>query len=251
MIATLAMYDRPETAAALDRLWDDVRGALGRGGVDAPRALTREGDLAAQWRSPELVLGQTCGMPYRRDLHQHVQLVGTLDHGLEGCPPGYYRSHLVVRAVDPRTEVTAFDGAALAFNEASSQSGWAAVHAHARALDITLRPAVVSGSHRASARAVAEGRADIAAIDAMSWILMRRHDPFTEELRVIGSTAPTPGLPLVTGRHRDAVLIAEAVEDAIAALSPQDRGTLRLRGLVRIPKADYLALPLPPDPAIS
>ena len=53
MIASLPMYDRPETAAANDRLWQGVRERLGQG----PEHLTRGGDLWAQWQSPDLILG--------------------------------------------------------------------------------------------------------------------------------------------------------------------------------------------------
>ncbi len=35
----------------------------------------------------------------------------------------------------------------------------------------------VSGSHRASLRAVAEGRADVATIDAVCWAMAERHEP--------------------------------------------------------------------------
>ncbi|MFN7224061.1 MAG: hypothetical protein ACK4MS_08580, partial [Paracoccaceae bacterium] len=103
MIASLGMYDRPETSAANDALWALIRDALRDRGRDAPQALTR-GEAACwpAWQAPDLVLSQTCGLPFRSRLHDHVTLIGTPDYGVEGCAPGYYRSVLIARSDDPR-----------------------------------------------------------------------------------------------------------------------------------------------------
>ena len=79
------MYDRPELRDAHDRLWATIRGNLGYG----PESLSSPTDMASFWQSDDLLFGQTCGMPYRTFLHDRVQLVGTPDYGIEGCPPGY------------------------------------------------------------------------------------------------------------------------------------------------------------------
>ncbi len=246
MIAALPMYDRPEVAAGNDRLWSLIRDRLRAAGHAAPDRLTRSDDLWPVWESPALVLAQTCGLPYRARLHERVTLVGTPDYGVEGCAPGWYRSVLVVRADDERGAFAAFDGAALAFNDDLSQSGWAAPLAEASDCGIALRPALRTGSHRGSARAVALGRAEIAAIDAVTWRLILHFDPFAASLRVIGATEPTPGLPLIAQAGADARTTADAVAGAIAALDAADSLPSGLCGLVRIPTEAYLALPLPP-----
>ncbi|MFM7334111.1 MAG: PhnD/SsuA/transferrin family substrate-binding protein [Tabrizicola sp.] len=129
-----------------------------------------------------------------------------------------------------------------------SQSGWAAPQTHAAGLGLRLVPALRTGGHRLSAAAVAEGRAEIAALDAVTFALMRREDPIAERLKVVGMTAPTPGLPLITAAGRDPGPLFDAASEAIAALGPADRAILRLKGLVRIPVEDYLAVPNPPSP---
>jgi ABC-type phosphate/phosphonate transport system substrate-binding protein len=245
MIASLPMYDRPETAAANDRLWQGVRAALGWG----PERLTRGGDLWTQWLSPDLVLSQTCGYPYRAQLHGKVTLVATPDYGLRGCPPGHYCSVLVARADDPRTDLHAFAKAPFAYNEALSQSGWAAPQTHAQGLGFRFSNLIETGAHGASARAVADGRADLAALDALSWAMMRRHDAVAGALREIARTAPTPALPYITARGRDAGALFAALEQAIAGLDDRDRDALGLRGLCRLPAAAYLAVATPPPPA--
>jgi ABC-type phosphate/phosphonate transport system substrate-binding protein len=249
MIASLGMYDFGPAMAANDRLWALIRDALRAEGIAAPDSLTRgEGAYWPAWEAPDLLLSQTCGYPYRARLHGRVAYVGTPDYGVEGCPPGHYRSVFVVRADDPRQTLADFDGAGFAYNEALSQSGWAAPQTHAAKLGIRLPPAIRSGGHRLSARAVADGSADIAALDAVTHALLLDGDPDVARLRVIAATDPTPGLPLITAADGPVEPLFRAVDAAIAALGRQDRGTLHLKGLVRLPTAAYLAVPNPPAP---
>jgi ABC-type phosphate/phosphonate transport system substrate-binding protein len=255
VIAALPMYDRPELAGAHDRLWAAIRARLGHG----PPRLERTADLRALWQHPDLLLAQACGLPLRGVLRGRVAYVGTPDYGVEGAPAGYYRSIWVARrgagpsrpagggGAHPPGFGTAWDGARLACNDALSQSGWAAACASAGAAGIRFGAVILTGAHRASAEAVAEGRADLACLDAVSWRLLERHEPaLAARLAPIGATEPTPGLPLITARRCDPAPIFEAVSAAIGALAPEDRRALRLRGLVRIPLEAYEALPLPP-----
>lgn len=249
MIASLGMYDFGPAQAANDRLWALVRDGLRDRGITAPETLTRgEHAYWDAWQAPDLILSQTCGYPFRARLHDRVAYVGTPDYGVEGCPPGYYRSVFVARADDPRQSLQDFDGARFAYNEALSQSGWAAPQTHAAKLGIRLPPALQSGGHRLSALAVAEGRADIAALDAVTHAMLQEVEPKVAGLRVIALTDPTPGLPYISGAGQDPEPIFAALADAIAVLPAPDRATLRLKGLVRIPRATYLAVPNPPPP---
>lgn len=249
MIASLGMYDFGPAQAANDRLWALIRTGLRGRGIEAPEALLR-GEQAYwdAWQSPDLLLSQTCGYPFRARLHGRVTYVGTPDFEVDGCAPGYYRSIFVARADDPRAALKDFDGARFAYNEDLSQSGWAAPQTHVAKLGIRLPPALASGGHRLSAQAVAEGKADLAALDAVTFSLMQDADPVVFKLRVVGLTDPTPGLPYITALGRDPAPIFDAVSEAIAALSAEDRATLRLKGLVRIPEASYLTVPNPPSP---
>jgi ABC-type phosphate/phosphonate transport system substrate-binding protein len=249
MIAALPMYDRAETRDANDRLWALIRDGLRARGMPAPDAL-RRGDavLLPQWESPDLVLSQTCGFPYRAKLHGRVTLVGTPDYGVEGCAPGFYRSVFVARATDPRDTLDAFDGASLAYNDPLSQSGWAAPQNHAVALGLTLHPGIETGGHRLSLLAVADGKADIAALDAVTWSMLAEWEPTARQVKVIGMTTPTPGLPYISALDADSDALFDIITTAIAALSQEDRRLLRLRGLTRIAPEVYLSVPTPPTP---
>ena len=249
MIASLGMYDFGPAQAANDRFWALLRDGLRAKGYEAPDALTRgEGAYWQAWQSPDLLLSQTCGYPYRAKLHGHVTLVGTPDYGLPGCPPGHYRSIFVARKDDPRSTLHEFAGARMAFNEDLSQSGWAAPAHHLLMMGIEPSPSLRSGGHRLSAQAVAEGRADFAALDALTWAMLQGLDPAAEQLNEIGATQPTPVLPFIAAAGADQPTLFSILEQAIAALAPADRATLHLRGLVAIPAEAYLAVPTPPPP---
>lgn len=244
MIAWLGMYDLPAVRDITDRLWAATRAHLGHG----PEQLLRVLDPWPVWQSPDLLLAQTCGMPYRTRLHEIVTLVATPDHRLDGCPPGHYRSVLVVRAEDARASAADFDGARFAYNEPLSQSGWAAPMVHLGKIGLRFGAPLRSGGHLASARAVAGGEADMAGIDAVTWELIKTHDPVAGKLRVLEATEPTPALPYVTAAGRDPAPLRAALAAAIGDLTPDQRAALHLHGLVDISPAQYLAVPTPPAP---
>ena len=249
MIASLPMYDPVPLREANDAFWGLIRDRLRAQGMAAPDALTRTGDMCDHWTDPGLVLSQTCGFPYRARLHGQVTLVGSPDFAVPGCPPGHYCSVFVVRRDDPRRRLADFDGAVLAYNDPLSQSGWAAPQTEARMRGLRFATGPQTGGHALSARAVAGGQAEIAALDAVTWANLQAFDPVAEALIEIDRTEPTPVLPYITAKGRDAGTIFAAIAAAIAALPADTRKRLRLRGIVQIPAERYLAVPIPPAPA--
>ncbi|WP_299419830.1 PhnD/SsuA/transferrin family substrate-binding protein [uncultured Shimia sp.] len=244
MIAAFPMYDRPEAAATWDRLWQLFRDAYG----DGPQQLTRDADLWDVWQNPDLLLAQTCGFPYRTRLKDKVALIGAPDHGILEAPAGHYCSVIVAHRRYEGQNLTALDGATLAYNEPLSQSGWAAVWRHFDQHGVRIGPRIQSGSHRESAQMVAHGAAEFAALDIISWKLMERYDDFALELRVIDMTAPTPALPFISACYHDVERIQKALHDAIQALTLGQRRKLYLQGLVTLPQSSYEAVPNPPAP---
>jgi len=242
MIASLAMYQRPQLVDSHSRFWRLIASNLRDAGLNSPEQLSQNAGEDRVWQHPELVLSQTCGMPYRTWLHDKVELVGTPDYGLTNCPPGFYRSALVVRLDDPREELPEFRTSTFAYNQSFSQSGYAAPFWHLEAHSYWFENRLHTEQHLESARAVALGRADIASLDAVSWRLISTYEPFASNLRVLEWTAPTPGLPLITAKGNDPAVIFTAVERAITQLQDKDRDLLGILGLVFIPKEDYLTL---------
>ena len=245
MIASLPMYDRPSNRAAHDALWALVRDGLRDSGIAAPDALDRDVPYRATWARPDLVLGQICCLPYQADHMGRVTVIGASDYGLSGCAPGYFTSVFVARADDPREAPAAFADARFVANGLHSHSGYRAAQLYAHARGFRFRAPAISGAHDASVCAVAEGRADIAAIDAQTW-RMQRHDlPQAAALRELGVTDPAPGITFITRSAHDPALFRAAIGAALAALAEDDRAVLGLRGVTVLPAAAY-DLPLAP-----
>lgn len=247
MIASLMMYKRPQLEGAHERYWALIRIHLSAAGIDSPQLLSQDAEEFSVWTHPHLVLSQTCGMPYRTQLHEKVSLIGTPDFGVDGCQPGYYRSAIIVRKSDERRQLSDFRDALFAYNQTLSQSGYAAPYWHTEPHGFWFENRLHTEQHLGSAKAVALGRADIASLDAVSWRLMCEYEPFADQLRVLEWTKPTPGLPYISAAQVNQSAIFAAVEKAIQELSVSDRQKLGVRGIVYIKSEDYLAVPNPPQ----
>ena len=248
MIASLPMYDRPETVEANDRFWQLLRVKLPTG---APRALTRNvTDLMSHWQAPDLILSQTCGFPYRAKLAGKVSLVATPVLALD-CPTGHYYSVIIAHKDRAGAPLAHFDGAKAAFNDPISQSGWAALYEHMTRAGLSLGSMLETGAHRASAVAVAQGRADVAAIDALTWQMICKWDSFASDLCVIDQTAPTPTLPYICALTGSRETTLNALKCAISALSDEEKATLGLLGVTELPSRAYLSVPTPPAPKLT
>lgn len=237
------MYDWPETRAETDAEWAALRDALRARSVDAPERLTRPGgDMQVLWRHPKLLLAQTCWGPMGRGLQEHVQLVGQPDYSaFEGGQGALYSSAILMRRTDAGDVGAPADGravlplndllgASFAYNASDSMSGLLA-------LDRDLEPAgaglsifsrmLETGSHRASALAVAEGRADACALDCRTWAMFRRFEPdAAAALRVAGWTARSGGLPFITSRTTPAETVetlSRVLADRALILHPAAR----------------------------
>ncbi|HEY1781406.1 MAG TPA: PhnD/SsuA/transferrin family substrate-binding protein [Roseiarcus sp.] len=246
-IAVLPMYDFPWTAAANDALWASISTRLGDAGVQAPVRLTRGGDLAALWGSPDLILGQTCGYPYVSGLKDVVTLIATPEYGFPGCEGASHRSFIIRAARDPRRALSEFRGATAALNAHDSNTGMnlfrAAIAPIARGAPF-FRATIVTGSHEASVTAVAEGVADLAAIDCVSFALLERGRPdLVERVALVAGSPLSPGLPFIAAAGLPQTTIAAVRAALFAALEDPDlaeaRAAVGLKGARVATPADY------------
>ena len=238
MIAVLPMYDWPAIRPATDAFWGEVVRHLGAHGIAAPSTLTRPRNVAAAWRDPNLLLGQACGMPYVAGACGGAGVVARPDYGLEDAAGGLYCSVIVVRAGEAHQRgpeaVLEQSGRRAAVNEWGSYSGHVALRAYLAELRETaagpfFSAAVVSGSHADSARLVARGGADLAALDGVVWALLQEYEPKTAaRLAVLDRTNCAPSLPFVAaprfaahGGDLAAALDAAAVANAPVAGLPR------------------------------
>jgi ABC-type phosphate/phosphonate transport system substrate-binding protein len=246
-IAVLPMYDFPWIAAANDALWAAISARLAEAGVQAPSKLTRGGDLAALWRHPSLVFGQTCGYPYVTGLKDAVTLIAAPEYSFAGCEGASHRSFIIRAAHDPRRGLSEFRGATAALNAHDSNTGMnlfrAAIASVARGAPF-FRTIAVTGSHEASVEAIAAGQADLASIDCVSFALLSRGRPeLVERITVIAETPLSPGLPFIAAAGVPAATVAAVRGALFAALADpslaEARAALGLKGAQPARPADY------------
>ncbi|SMP61204.1 phosphate/phosphite/phosphonate ABC transporter substrate-binding protein [Noviherbaspirillum suwonense] len=209
--------------------------------VEAPN------DLHAFWRRADLLLGQACGYPLVTQLAGQVRLLGTAHYDFPGCSGFWYSSHILVAERAGARSLADLRGARAVFNQRDSQSGMNALRHAIAPLALHGRffsSVAESGSHRASLQMVADGHADVAAVDCVTYGYLALHAPNAlASLRILCRTAPTAGLPLIT---------SSSVDDATAALlrqvlaqvfttDPADAPAARLRigGFTATRLADY------------
>lgn len=227
LTAMLSWYDWPEVHAATDLLYQTFRGELPPklAARFAPH-VDRKTAAVDHWQSHACGLAQACNVnvahdyaavlaPVAAPVFDRARLSALLDAPLTFAP-GQYQS-AVVTAVDRPREVLA--GAHLAANAPNSYSGfWSLLgeverEAAAATIDTHFGAITFTGSHRQSAAMVADGEADIAAIDVVCLSLLRRHSPaIFSRLQVQRWTAPALAPPFVTARSRP-----EEERNAIAA----------------------------------
>lgn len=199
----LGMYDLPELKDDRDRLWAALAHRLEAAGVaGVPPTLERTEALVELWRDPDLLLGECCGYPLMTLLKGGPEVVATTVHAAPGCRGPRHRSRLVVPRAAPARRLADCRGLRVAINDWHSNTGMNLLR-HAVAPLAGGRPffadVVVTGSHAGSLAAVGAGRADLAAIDCVTFALLDRERPeLTRAVRAIGSTALSPQLPVIS-----------------------------------------------------
>ncbi len=247
-LAGLTMYDLEPVREATDAWWAGLARACRAEGLgDVPDGLWRDGPREDLWRSPDLLLSQTCGYPLLKHFMAHLTLLATPIYGAPGCYGANYCSLIVVRADSKAEILDDLRGGVCAINDWDSQSGM-------NVLRHTIAPLArngrffgevkVAGKHQLSIAMIAGGEADVAAIDCVTHGLMSRHDPDSVAgTRVLAQTQAAPALPYVTGKHtsradrtRLRAALNQALEDPELA---EARDALMIKGFADPTLADY------------
>jgi ABC-type phosphate/phosphonate transport system substrate-binding protein len=245
------MYDGVELHGANDALWAEIAARLPAVGIEEPPpVLDRSRTLAAIWSDPGLLLAQCCGYPMVTRYRDRLRYVATPCYAAPGCHAGDYRSRIVVRADDRADTLAMLRGRRAAINDRQSNSGANLFRAAVAPLaggSSFFADIIETGSHAASLRAVADDRADVAAIDTVSFAHLARAEPtLAARVRTIRWTEASPGLPYVTSiaMPDDVVRSLRAVLDAVtrAPETRPARDALLLTGMERLPDNAYYRL---------
>ena len=197
-----------------------------------------------------LWFGHTCGYPLMTRLQPGLQPFCVPVFDVPGCTGGLYSSRIIVPADSAVERVEDARGRIVAMNNADSNSGMnvlrfavAGLQDNGRFFDRVL----TTGGHLDSLRTVAEGRADIAAIDCISFQLIADWLPeLASRIRVIAESVQSCGLPFVMPRQDASPdagrsLIAQLVA-ALDACAPAVTDCLHLRGFDSVTIDDYRSI---------
>ena len=197
------MYDMPEVSQAIDSLWQGIAHHLRREGVrDVPRQLVHDQPLGDLWSDRNLFFSQCCGYDVVHGFEDRLQVLGTPWFSAPGCSNGNYASFVVVPENSPYQDVIDMLGKSVVINGPESQSGMNALFSLVAPYSEEgkfFSDVLVSGSHVESLAALARGDADVAAVDCLTYELLRLYRPATiDGTKPIGSTYPAPAPPYVT-----------------------------------------------------
>lgn len=215
------MYDWPETRRETDAFFHEFVTRMGLEGQINLMRPSDESNIATLWRAPNLLLGQTCWGPMNRGLARDVTVLAQPDYStFDGGDGPFYRSAFVARAPLKTKAHRRF-----AYNARDSLSGYIAPNLDLEhGLEDTFGTMIETGAHRASIKAVADGQADIAAIDCRTWAMAQPHEPAAQNLAVVQWTQPRLGLPYICSPKIPQPLArqAQAALIALGAHPPQN-----------------------------
>lgn len=250
--ASLPQYDISSLRAATDAWWAGIAHHMDVVGIsDPPRVLTRSADAEADWRRSDLLMTQTCGYPLMMELRGHLRALASPIYACEGCDGPRYSSAIIVRADDPAEMLEDLRGRRAAANNPNSHSGMNVLRHMVAPLATKGRffsDVIWSGGHILSMAAVRDDRADVAAIDSVTYALAKREYPdLAKGVRILDWTPPAVSLPYAV-RHDASQDLRQAVLAALmaAAADPRLAGcreALLIDGFVASDDSDYQIMP--------
>ena len=242
--AELRMYVAPEPIERANQQWlARILERLGLRRLNADHL-----DLPSLWLAPELLVAQTCGYPLMTQLRGQVRVIGRPRYELPHSSNGEHCSLLLSRADNPRNMLAQFYNSRGVINGHDSNSGMNLLRHCLAPLQRDGRffaSIAISGAHRESLRWLREDRADLAAIDSITYDYLARFAP--EEvagLRIVTRSASSPTLPYIGPLGLSDVQqeqVREAMNLALQDL-PQVVQTLGVQAVLPASEDDYQVL---------
>ena len=239
--AELTMYVAPAPVDAANQQWlTRIMELLGQA-----REMPQDLDSLTLFRSPKLVLAQTCGYPLVTQLRDQVQLIGRPHYDWPDSSGGMHCSLIISRAIDKHKALADFKGSRGVVNDPHSNSGMNVFRHLLAPLQESGRffsSLGISGAHLQSLRWVKAQRADLAAIDSVTYAYLARYAPQeVTGLHVVARTALSPTLPYITARassHAEVERIRAAMNTALKQL-PEVGACLGLNTVLPAHPRDY------------
>ena len=239
MQASLPMYDFPEVREATEKWWHGIAKHMKQQGIDnVPTHLIDDVPLRQLWTSEHLLLSQCCGFDVMHSYKEHLSVLMISDWDAEGCQTGQYCSVVVVHEGSDYVSLEDLKGSTAVINDPESHSGMNTLFSSIQPFSEAgkfFKAIHVSEAHANSLKFIQDKRADVAAIDCVTFALLKRYRPSAlHGIRVLCETKSAPALPYVTSintsidtQQRMQTALKAAFNDADLA---EARETLLLSG---------------------
>jgi len=198
-------------------------------------------------KDPSLWFGHTCGYPLMTNLRDMLTPISVPIFDVAGCDHTNYSSLLIVAENSEINSPLDCRGLRAVINTPDSNSGMNVLRHTVASFNrqgTFFSEVRVSGSHLQSLTEVANHRADIAAIDCISYRLIEDTWPqLAARVRSIGFTAKTPGLPFVMPKlianNNNLERIIENLNQALSMLDDNQKHRLHLKGFEKVDIGEY------------
>jgi len=201
-------------------------------------------------RNRNLIIGHTCGYPLMTRLQDALRPFCLPCFDVPGADGKLYSSQFIVPADSIIESLQQCRGKVVAINNEDSNSGMNVLRYALAKLNATpgyFGNVLMTGSHLASLEAVAANRAQLAAVDCVTYQLIADQNPaLIAALRVIGYSEQTCGLPFVMAASQYSQQACEdyvnALNQALTQLPAELREKLHLDHFESVGLEDYQSI---------
>ena len=202
-------------------------------------------DQPGLFMRPDLFMGQTCGYPYVMTWQPSHDLVAVPSFNIPGCEGTRYSSWFICNKNSLFQSLTDFKSSVLVLNNNDSNSGMNVLRSEISKIAYGksfFAKVLVSDSHLTSIDYVANGKADIASIDAVTWYFAIQEglvDP--DRIRIIGQSQKTAGLPFIINRsiNLDSEIIRSALNLSLQNCPTEIREFIKIDSFEKVSPEDY------------
>ena len=208
----------------------------------------------AIYTDPNFFLGQTCGYPYvTRWKHSH-DLLAVPVFDFDGCKGTQYSSWFITHRENSASKIEDFRHKTVTLNGHDSNSGMNVLRYEISKLNCPesfFDEVIISGGHATSIKLIEEKKADLAAIDSVSYAHLLQAGLFDpNKIRIIGQSEMTTGLPFITPKNFgfrrapdqpvfNAHKLIEQLNESLETLTHQQQRILGLDSFESVCADDY------------
>lgn len=217
LYASLPMYDLKPIQKSYDLLWTHFIKQFPSGmGINLSERLKRSPVPSQLWSNPDMFLSQACGYNLTVTHPNDLKYICTPCYIAPGCKNYYYSSVFIIHKQSPIQEFSDLKNGRAVVNTSDSHSGMNVLRAKAAPFSENgafFSSIHITGSHYQSMIEIAKKEAEVAAIDCVTFELIKRWQPeLIQQLQVLQFSELYPALPFVAGSNTSLEMVQTIFE---------------------------------------